>query len=77
MLPLTERATGHGEVEGLLDASDYQHLPIGHHLPDGFGAEVLEGDLTRSQRAGKGAERSPARSGHHVIQDACVRLLAP
>jgi hypothetical protein len=30
--------------------------------------------LTRSQRAGKGAEQSAARSGDHVVQRGCVRL---
>jgi hypothetical protein len=54
-----------GEVKCSLDPLDHQHLVLGLYLPDGVGVEALlvEGKLTRCQRAGKGAEQSAA--GRH------------
>jgi hypothetical protein len=40
------------------DPLDHEHLALDLYLSDGIGVEAIfiEGDLTRHQRAGKGAE---------------------
>ena len=57
------------------DPLDHEHLAPDHDLPDGVGVEVVEGDLTRRQRAGKSAEQSAAGSSNQVIEGAGMRLL--
>jgi hypothetical protein len=49
-----------GEVESCSDPLEHEHLVLGLYLPDGIGIEavLIEGNLTRCQRAGKGAEQS-------------------
>jgi len=46
------------EVKGLRDPLDHQHLVLGLYLPHRVGVKaiVIERDLTRRQRARKGAE---------------------
>ena len=51
------------KVESLLDPLDHQHLVLGLYLPHRLGVEVLEGNLTRCQRASKGPEQSPSGRG--------------
>jgi hypothetical protein len=55
---------GHG------DALDDQRLVFEDDLADRLDLEVLptHADLTRFQRAGKGARQSPARGRDHVVQ---------
>jgi hypothetical protein len=59
------------------DPLDHEHLAPDLDLPDGVGVEaiLIEGDLTRRQRAGKSAEQSAAGSSNQVIQRRGVRLL--
>ncbi len=63
--------------KGDRDPLDHEYLSFGLYLPDGVGVEaiLIEGDLTRRQRAGKSAEQSPAGSGDQVIQRRGMRLL--
>jgi hypothetical protein len=55
---------GHG------DALDDQGLVLEHNLADRLDVEVISPDLdvTRFQRAGKGARQSPTRSRDHVVK---------
>ena len=64
-----------GEVEGLLDPLDDEYLLLGLYLPHRVGVEAVERNLTRYQRAPKGAQQSPARRSYHVVQRRRVRLL--
>jgi hypothetical protein len=59
------------------DPLDHEHLAPDLDLPDGVGVEaiLIEGDLTRRQRAGKSAQQSAAGSSNQVIQRRGVRLL--
>ncbi len=59
------------------DPLDHEHLAPDLDLPDGVGVEaiLIEGDLTRRQRAGKSAEQSAAGSSNQVIEGAGMRLL--
>ena len=52
-----------------VDAPQHQNLVVGFHVTQSFRGDVArrQSDLARCQRAGKGAEQSPARGGHHVI----------
>jgi hypothetical protein len=51
------------EMECLLDPLEYEDLVLCLYLTDSIGIEtlLLEGNLTRCQRASKGAEQSPTR----------------
>ncbi len=51
------------EMECLLDPLEYENLVLCLYLTDSIGIEtlLLEGNLTRCQRASKGAEQSPTR----------------
>ena len=68
---------GYGQAEGYVDALDHEHLTLELYLSNSLGGEpgILQRHLTRSQRAGKGAEQSAARGGDHVVQGRRVRLL--
>jgi hypothetical protein len=50
------------EVEGLFNPLNDQNLVLGFYLSNGLGIETsrIEGNLTRRQRAGEGAQQSPA-----------------
>lgn len=52
------------------DALDHQNLVIEHDVADGFDLVALriDFDLTRLQRAGKGAGQSAAGSRHNVVE---------
>jgi len=65
------------EMKGLLDPLDHQHLALGLYLPDRVGVEAIyiERNLTRCQRARKGAEQSPAGRRDQVIEGGRVWLL--
>jgi hypothetical protein len=54
-------------VEGLFDPLYHQHLALDLYLPHRVGVETTEGNLTRCQRARKGAEQSATRRRDHVI----------
>jgi hypothetical protein len=56
-----------GEVESLFDPPKNKHLVLRLYLPHRVGVEVLEGNLTRYQRAPEGAEQSPTRCGYQVV----------
>ena len=56
-----------GEVESLFDPLENKHLVRCLYLPHRVGVEVLEGNLTRCQRAPEGAEQSPTRCGYQVV----------
>lgn len=62
------------EVEGLLDPLEHQNLVLGLYFPHRVGVEAvfLEDDLTRCQRARKGAEQSAAGCGHQVIEGGVI-----
>jgi hypothetical protein len=64
-------------VKGLLDPLDHQNLALSLYLTNGVGVEAVfvEGNLTRRQRAGKGAEQSAAGRRYQIIQRRRVRLL--
>ena len=64
-----------GEVEGLLDSLNDEYLLLGLYLPYRVGVEAVEGNLTRYQRAPKGAKQSAARRSDEVIQRRSVRVL--
>jgi hypothetical protein len=64
-----------GEVESLLDPPEDENLLLRLYLPHRVGVEVLEGNLTRCQRASKGAEQSPAGSSYQIIEGGVVCLL--
>ena len=61
-----------GEVDDLFDPLDHQHFALFFYLPDRLGVEALYGNLTRCQRASKGAEQSPTSRSNQVIQGARV-----
>ena len=63
------------KVEGLGDAFDDEDFVLRLDLTDGIGVEALERNLTRSQRAGKGAEQSAAGGGDHVVEGRGVGFL--
>ncbi len=63
------------EVEYLPYALEDENLVLRLYLPHGVGVEVIEGDLTRCQRAPEGAEQSAARCGYQVIQSRAMRFL--
>jgi hypothetical protein len=65
------------KVEGSLYALHYEYFTLSFYLPSGVGVEaiLIEGDLTRRQRAGKSAEQSAAGSSNQVIEGAGMRLL--
>ena len=56
-----------GEVESGGNPPDDEDLLLGLYLPHGVGVEAVEGNLTRYQRAPKGAEQSATRCGHQVV----------
>ena len=62
-------------MEGSLYALYYEYFTLSFYLPSGVGVEVVDGDLTRRQRAGKSAEQSAAGSSNQVIEGAGMRLL--
>ena len=51
------------EMESLLDPLEYENLVLCLYLADSISIEtlLLEGNLTRCQRASKGTEQSPTR----------------
>ena len=53
---------------------DDEDLALDLYLPERVGVKIVEVHLTRCQRAGKGAEQSPAGSGDHVVQGGGVGL---
>ena len=64
-----------GEVEDLLYPSDNEDLVLRLYLSQRVAVEILEGNLTRCQRASKGAEQSPTRRRDEVVDGGVVRLL--
>ena len=62
-------------MEGSLYALYYEYFTLSFYLPSGVGVEVVDGDLTRRQHAGKSAEQSAAGSSNQVIEGAGMRLL--
>ena len=54
-----------------------QNLVLGFYLSNGLGIETsrIEGNLTRRQRAGEGAQQSPAGRRDQVVQRTGVGLL--
>jgi hypothetical protein len=65
------------EVEDHLDPLDHQYPALCFYLSCNFGGEVIaiRRNLTRCQRAPKGAEQSTARCGHEVVERGGVGLL--
>jgi hypothetical protein len=63
------------EMEGNFDALNHEYLTLSLYLADRIGVETLEGNLTRCQRAGKGAEQSAAGRRNQVVERRRVRLL--
>jgi hypothetical protein len=51
------------EMQSLLDPLEYENLVLCFYLADSIGIEtlLLEGNLTRCQRASEGTEQSPTR----------------
>ncbi len=64
------------QVEGDRDPLTHEHLVLSVYLLDSVGIEAVfvEGNLTRRQRAGKGAEQSAAGRHHQVIEGSHMRL---
>jgi hypothetical protein len=60
----------HGQAVVGRDPFDHEHAVALEDLADGLDLISLriDFDLTRFQRAGKGARQSPARGGDHVVQ---------
>jgi hypothetical protein len=57
-----------GKVEGDVDALNYEYLTLGLYLPGGIGVEVVEGNVTRCQRASEGPEQSAAGRRDQVVE---------
>lgn len=66
-----------GEVKGLPDPLDHQHLVLGLYLLHGVGVEALlvEGNVTRCQRASEGPKQSAAGCRNQVVERRRIRLL--
>jgi hypothetical protein len=64
------------EMEGNFDALNHEYLTLSLYLADRIGVETLEGNLTRCQRAGKGAEQSATCCSDYVVEGGGVRLLS-
>jgi hypothetical protein len=64
------------EMEGLLDPLKYENLLLCFYLTDCIGVEtvLLEGNLTRCQRASKGTEQSATSRCNQVIEGGGVRF---
>ncbi|HVF00840.1 MAG TPA: hypothetical protein VNA27_05800 [Rubrobacteraceae bacterium] len=62
-------------MEGNFDALNDEYFTLGLYLPDRIGVEIIEGNLTRCQRAGKSAEQSATRRSDHIVEGRGVRLL--
>jgi hypothetical protein len=60
----------------VLDPLEYEDLVLRLYLTDGIGVEtlLLEGNLTRCQRASEGAEKSATSRGDQVIEGGRVRF---
>ncbi len=58
-----------GEVQGLLDPLDHEHLVFGLYLPDGVGVEAFEGNLTRCQKVP--SSQAPAAATRESRVAAC------
>ena len=65
------------EVEGLLDPLYHEYLVFRLYLPDRVGVEtvLIEGNLTRCQRACEGAQQSATSRRDQVIEGGRVLLL--
>jgi len=63
-----------GKVEGDVDALNYEYLTLGLYLPGGIGVEVVEGNVTRCQRASEGPEQSAAGRRDQVVERAGMGL---
>ncbi len=63
------------EMESLLYTLDDEDFAFRLYLPHGVGVEAVERNLTRYQRAPKGAQQSATRRSYHVVQRRRVRLL--
>ena len=62
------------EVECLLYPLEDENLVLCFYLPYCVSVEVIEGNLTRCQRAPKGTKQSTACSSHQVIQSRGMRF---
>jgi hypothetical protein len=58
----------------LLYPLEDENLVLRYYLPYRVSVEVIEGDLTRCQRASKGTEQSTACRSHEVIEGRGVRF---
>jgi hypothetical protein len=70
-LDLVARVIGDpAQPVGHVDALDDQGLVLEHNLADRLDVEVISPDLdvTRFQRAGKGARQSPTRGRDHIVK---------
>ena len=63
-----------GKVEGDVDALNYEYLTLGLYLPGGISVEVVEGNVTRCQRASEGPEQSAAGRRDQVVERAGMGL---
>ena len=74
-LDLASPFRGHPQSIAHVDAFDDQHPVLGLDLPYRlhFVALGIDLDLTRLQRAGKGAGQSPPSGRHHVVEGGGVR----
>ncbi len=61
-------------MEGNSDALNYEYLTLGLYLPGGIGVEVVEGNVTRCQRASEGPEQSAAGRRYQVVERAGMGL---
>jgi hypothetical protein len=63
-------------MESLLDPLKYEDLVLRLYLTDGIGVEalLLEGNLTRCQRASEGTEQSATSRCNQVIEGGRVRF---
>jgi hypothetical protein len=63
-------------VESLLDPLEYKNLALRLYFTDSIGVEAIfvEGNLTRCQRASKGAEQSATSRCDHIVEGGGVRL---
>lgn len=65
------------EGVGNMNAPDDQNLVLSYNLTTNFGRKIppADRDLTRFQRAGKGADQSATGRCYYIIQGGCMRDL--
>lgn len=63
-------------MEDLFDPLEYENLVLRLYLANGIGVEtvLVEGNLTRCQRASEGAQQSPTSRCDYIVEGGGVRF---